>query len=212
MCNARKDRQGELDVLPKSLEENPQAELLSLCMKFVKAVDDFASGQTQGRNIDEKSFLQLCRPLYHNLQEAIIRTQPKFRVAPRTDCSSDDTSDEDGSTSVPVLLSNGLEVLLDAVRDMIITAKQRELPGITPFQVHEHYIRQFVQKWESLCLNVFQQIAIILNDQVAGFCDQIFGRFMTSGLHYDVGYIPTARIVIITDQCRLLRASRKRFR
>lgn len=97
MCNARKARQDDLDLLPKSLEENPQAELWSLCMKFIKDVDEFTIGKTRGRDADDKSFLQLCRPLYHNLQEAITRTRPKFQVVSGTDDCSDDRSDEDGS-------------------------------------------------------------------------------------------------------------------
>jgi len=80
---------------------------------------------------------------------------------------------------------------------MISTAKQRELPGITPFQVHEHYISQFVQEWESRCLNVFRQVEIILKDRVAGLCDQIFGRFVTSGLHYDVRYTAISWTVML---------------
>jgi len=203
VCNARKDRQDELDLLPKSLEENPQAELWSLCMKFIKDVDEFTIGKTQG-TVQDKSFLQLCFPLYHNLQEAISRTRPKFQVVPCTDDCSDDACDEDGSAYLRVLLSNDVEVLLDAVREMIRTAKQRELPGITPFQVHEHYISQFVQKWESLCLNVFRQVEIILKDQVASICDKIFGRFVTSGLHYDVRYTPIPWSVMLIGQRRLL--------
>lgn len=85
-------------------------------------------------------------------------------------------------------MSNILEILLEEVREMIGKTKQRELAGITPFQVHEYYINQFIQKWESLCLNIFQQVEVIFKDQVACFCEDIFGRFISSGLHYDVKY------------------------
>jgi len=71
---------------------------------------------------------------------------------------------------------------------MIDKTKQRELAGITPFQVHEYYIDHFVQKWESLCLSIFQQVEVIFKDKVACFCEDIFGRFISSGLHCDVRY------------------------
>lgn len=85
-------------------------------------------------------------------------------------------------------MSNLIEIRLEAVREMVTTAKQRELPGITPFSVHEFYIRLFIQKWESLCLEMFRQVEIMFKEQVSSFCDDTFGRFMTSGLHYDVRY------------------------
>jgi hypothetical protein len=72
--------QEELQSLPRSLEDNPQAELWTLCMAFIKAVEDFASGQTQAGERGKKTFLQHCRPLYDILHEAITRTRPKVEV------------------------------------------------------------------------------------------------------------------------------------
>jgi hypothetical protein len=79
-------------------------------------------------------------------------------------------------------------ILLADVREMIGTTKQRELPGITPFRVHEHYINIFVEKWERLCLNVFKTVESILKDNVSYLCEKVFGRFSSSGLLYDVKY------------------------
>jgi hypothetical protein len=86
--------QDELQGLPKSLEDNPQAELWSLCMAFVKAVDEFASGNPHTQNAEKKSFLQLCRPLYLLFQEDVIRTQPKFQVSHYKADSGEDCSDQ----------------------------------------------------------------------------------------------------------------------
>jgi len=75
---AMRSLQEELQCLPRALEDNPQAELWTLCMAFTKSVEDFASGQTQ---TGKKSFLQHCQPLYHILREAITRTRPKVKVS-----------------------------------------------------------------------------------------------------------------------------------
>jgi Dynamin central region len=72
--------QEELQRLPRSLEDNPQAELWTLCMAFTKAVEDFVIGQTQVAQTGKKSFLQHCQPLYHILQEAITRTRPNVKA------------------------------------------------------------------------------------------------------------------------------------
>lgn len=77
---AMRSLQEELQCLPRSLEDNPQAELWTLCMAFIKAVEDFASGQTQAAQTGKRSFLQHCQPLYHILKEAITRTRPKVKV------------------------------------------------------------------------------------------------------------------------------------
>lgn len=81
VSEAKQTIQHDLQDLPKSLEDNPQAELWSLCVKFIKSVDDFARGNLHTQDAKIKSFLQLCRPFYVLLQEDIIRTQPKFQVS-----------------------------------------------------------------------------------------------------------------------------------
>lgn len=70
---------------------------------------------------------------------------------------------------------------------MIGTTKQRELPGITPFRVHEYYIDTCVAEWERICLNVFKEVESILRSNVTHLCENIFGRF-TTGLYDDVKY------------------------
>lgn len=62
----------------------------------------------------------------------------------------------------------------------------RELYGIIPFQVHEHFIESFVSKWEALCLEAFGKVELILKNVMETLCDDHFGRFKASGLMYDV--------------------------
>ena len=92
---AMRSLQEELQCLPRALEDNPQAELWTLCMVFTKSVDDFARGQTQ---TGKKSFLQHCQPLYHILREAITRTRPKVKVSSGLDIQViEDGVDPEGS-------------------------------------------------------------------------------------------------------------------
>ena len=71
---------------------------------------------------------------------------------------------------------------------MIRKMKKRELPSITPFRVHEHFINLFVRDWEKSCLDVFGNVETILEDTVKELSTHVFGRFRRSGLFSDVKY------------------------
>jgi hypothetical protein len=82
-----------------------------------------------------------------------------------------------------------LEIPLAEVRRIIGKMSKRELPGITPFRVHEYFIGSFIKKWETICLEAFSEVENILKSVIESLCIQHFGRFQTSGLLLDVRYI-----------------------
>jgi hypothetical protein len=82
-----------LQKLPKSFEDNPQAELWSLCLNFTRAVNEYADGKSDtGGNKERSCFLQQSDPHYFNFQADILRTRPKFQVSPRKDVERPDTA------------------------------------------------------------------------------------------------------------------------
>ena len=85
------------------------------------------------------------------------------------------------------ILTKIVITLLD-VRKVIDQMSTRELYGIIPFQVHEHFIQCFVSEWESICLEYFGKVERILKDVVETMCETYFGRFQTSGLLFDIRY------------------------
>ena len=99
---AMRSLQEELQCLPRALDDNPQAELWTLCMAFTKSVEDFASGQTQ---TGKKSLLQHCEPLYHVLREAITRTRLKVKVSSESDIQAiEDGVDPEGCSRLQTCL------------------------------------------------------------------------------------------------------------
>jgi Dynamin central region len=86
-------------------------------------------------------------------------------------------------------VSNALVISLIEVRKVIEKISIRELYGIIPFQVHEQFIDSFVSKWESICLDIFDEAERTLKKVVESFCQRHFGRFQTSGLLYEVRYV-----------------------
>jgi hypothetical protein len=72
------------------------------------------------------------------------------------------------------------------VREVIRQKSIRELPGIIPFTVHEHYIGMFVSKWKYICLDSFGDVEQILKGLVEGLCKKYFGRFRSSGLLHEI--------------------------
>lgn len=64
----------------------------------------------------------------------------------------------------------------------------RELSGITPFRVHEHFINSFVIKWEEISLDAFREVQKIFKDVIGELLKQRFGRFKSSLLLYNVRF------------------------
>ena len=99
------------------------------------------------------------------------------------------------------LIADVLEISLDKVRSIVKKMSKRELPGITPFRVHEHFINSFVRKWEHICLDAFYEVEKILKIVVEAMYTKYFGRFQSSGLLYDVRY-PSISKLMLTHKCR----------
>lgn len=60
----------------------------------------------------------------------------------------------------------------------------RELPGITPFRIHEHFINSFVLKWEEISLDAFHEVEKLFKSMLDALLTKSFGRFKSSGLLY----------------------------
>ncbi len=71
----------DLSDLPKSFQDNAQAELLALFDAFLKEIDQYTSGRPMYDD-NQSSFLQDVFPYYRLLKEDINRTRPVFQVLP----------------------------------------------------------------------------------------------------------------------------------
>jgi hypothetical protein len=82
--NMLKTAESELRDLPESLAENPQAELLKLCNKFIRDVEDYASGKSS-ENPRQRTFIRDSSPHYRSLKDQILSTRPHFKVCDRNE-------------------------------------------------------------------------------------------------------------------------------
>ena len=64
----------------------------------------------------------------------------------------------------------------------------RELSGITPFRVHEHFINSFVLKWGEISLDAFREVEKIFKSVIDELLMQRFGRFKSSLLLYNARF------------------------
>jgi hypothetical protein len=77
----------ELDALPKSFEDNPQAHLLSLCGTFIQEIDDYTNGKPN-HNPDQSTFLQDALMHYRIFRQQVNHTRPHFVVPPANTCAA----------------------------------------------------------------------------------------------------------------------------
>jgi len=181
----------DLNQLPESFQDNPQSRLLNLCSAFLTSVNKYTSGEP-GKVI----FLGDARPVYSAFEREIRDTRPKFTIdqvsavserAGSTSASPSpsisDTLAPDRPTADP---AGNDSISLDAVKKCISEMRTRELYGICPFAVHEHYIAKFTSCWQNICTRHFEDIQTILKERIDEICNLHFGRFTSSGLHYDV--------------------------
>lgn len=68
--------QDELDGLPESFSDHPQARLLGLCADFVSEIDEYINGST-----NQPKFLQDIHDEFWKLANEIAATRPTFEVA-----------------------------------------------------------------------------------------------------------------------------------
>jgi hypothetical protein len=165
----------ELTDLPASLDDNPQVHLLALCSKFLREIDEYTSGKPS-YNPKNRTFLRDVLKYYTALKYAIEKTRPEFDIEPLEVpvCQLlKDTSSSAGE--VP-------KITLTNVSDAISEMSYRQLYGITPFEVHENFIRSFVFEWEAICMESFVTMEKILRRQIVDICDRHFGRFRSCGL------------------------------
>lgn len=79
VCDKLKAVEAALAGLPESLAEQPQSELMKLCTKFVKDVENYASGQMND-NPRQRTFIRDSLPHYRSLKYLVLSTRPQFKV------------------------------------------------------------------------------------------------------------------------------------
>lgn len=70
----------DLDGLPKSFADNPQAHLLSLCAAFISDLDSYTNGKPTYPP-DQPTFIREAAPYYRVLEKEIKRTRPEFKIS-----------------------------------------------------------------------------------------------------------------------------------
>ena len=79
--------QSDLNGLPKSFADNPQAHLLTLCNAFVQEIGSYTNGKpTYPPN--QRTFLRDALRHYRVLEKEIKRTRPQFEVAPSSESAA----------------------------------------------------------------------------------------------------------------------------
>jgi len=63
----------DLQSLPKSFEDNPQAGLWTPCLKFNKAGHEYTSGKAENTENSQSSFIHDCDSLYQTFLETILQ-------------------------------------------------------------------------------------------------------------------------------------------
>jgi hypothetical protein len=97
----------DLEGLPKSFVDNPQAHLLSLCNTFSRAIDSYTNGKPNYPP-SRPTFLQDNLTNYRALKREIERTRPQFEVSSRIgppqpiSVGSNDDDKKEGSDGNPI--------------------------------------------------------------------------------------------------------------
>lgn len=176
----------QLDNLPRSFSESPQAMLLNLCNEFTGEIQERVNGSRR-----PPRFFQQLDAEYHRLAKELTGTRPNFEITPNEDDQDDDLykvskNDSPQGRQCPcrhILLTTLTDTIkMASVRAIIGQMSTRELPGNIPFAAHEHFDTLFVSKWKSITLNSFEMVEQLLREMVQSLCVQHFGRFNTSGL------------------------------
>jgi hypothetical protein len=175
LAEKQKKVKSDLNTLPKSLADNPQANLLALCSRFVTDVIAYTSGKPTIEP-DQYTFIRDALPEYKALRSKIEATEPKFNTKPN-----------DAVTLAPpgTCLEEEEAISLEDVTRAIGEKSSRELPGIIPFSVHEYFIRKYLLRWKDLCLSSFDAVHAILKKHVERLTEKHFGQFKSSGLQYE---------------------------
>ena len=72
--------QDDLDLLPHSFADNPQAGLLALCSEFISETDEYVNGTPNHATFFQELHNQFCK-----LTKDIIATRPMFETTPTSD-------------------------------------------------------------------------------------------------------------------------------
>jgi hypothetical protein len=92
----------DLDALPKSFDDNPQAHLLSLCGTFIQEIDDYTNGKPN-HNPDQPTFLQDALMHYRIFRQQVNGTRPRFGIPPAQTCDAPTVSAFEAMTPCQVM-------------------------------------------------------------------------------------------------------------
>jgi hypothetical protein len=182
-----------LDRLPQSFSDDPQTKLLALCSDFASELSKHANG-----NQKHPEFLQGLHKRFRELTGKIAKTRPTFDIPTKVNILGlpalaplpGENNRSEGKKAVDgwnhFITKLILVMPLKRVREVITEKSIRELPGIIPFTVHEHFIDSFISKWKSICLDSFEDVEDLLKDIVEKLCTEYFGRFRTCGFLHEI--------------------------
>jgi hypothetical protein len=99
-----RDVQDNLDCLPPSFSDNPQAKLLGVCDAFFTAIDQHTNGSRK-----HPKFLQVMHDGFWKLAKEIVATRPSFEIG--LGCTSDGASSQEISQipAIPFLAPPSME-------------------------------------------------------------------------------------------------------
>ena len=185
----RRKFESALSDLPKSFQDNPQAELLALFDVFLKEIDQYSNGKPIYDD-SQRSFLHDAFPYYGLLKEEINGTRPDFHILSEGNVQTVSvpamvTAESHGFPAPP---PKGIAISLDEVKKLIDEKSLWDLPGIVPSQIYTHFINLFVCEWETICLNCFHEAEKALNSHTMLLCNKYFSRFQSSSLLFSVSY------------------------
>ena len=191
--------QDSLDIVKKSLDnlppppsENPVVELLRMVSTIHADVQKLYFG-SEGH----ERLLQQCRPLYQQLKYDVLSTAPNFRPfkTAREDnpgftikVDQEDTSHGrvNKGTTQPTYLQDvrsqiqrwvGRRPNAMFICSLIFTGRSltRQLPFNVPFAVKVNLIEQFFGNWETYCLDCFNAIHKVTQQELRDLAQRRFG-------------------------------------
>ena len=99
--------QDDLDLLPHSFSDNPQAGLLALCSEFISETDEYTNGTP-----NHAAFFQELHNEFAKLAKEIIATRPNFETAPTSSSSGGQVGSMSAFTFTPPSSSLSMEPYL----------------------------------------------------------------------------------------------------
>ncbi|KAH7883426.1 P-loop containing nucleoside triphosphate hydrolase protein [Phlebopus sp. FC_14] len=193
LTDALEETQKRLSALPKEPSNDPVGEVLHVVNEFTRDLEQHLEGTP-----DEHGLIQTIRPYQEAFKRTIRQTAPKFvplekkKAANKVLSPINFLANEEGDEDVArehdsdaeklssVSLKGGRKasgkIYIDEVLERAQNARTRELPDNYPFVVQKTYIEQFTSKWHKPALELFDQVYVILKNDLARLVNDHFAK------------------------------------